>query len=84
MAEEMQFKSRRLRRYLRRIWKALEGKHSPVIVINESLTGCAADTWTTLREASEGLPFGDRDFLVLLLQRAGRKVRAELRGMDRE
>lgn len=78
------YKDSRFLRYQRRILKALEGKHSQVIELHESLTGSAADTWSTLREASVGLPFGDRDILVLLMQRAARKVRAELREMERE
>jgi len=77
-------KTTRLQRYRRRIEKALEGTHSKEIILSESLTGCAADLWTTLREASAGLAFGDLDFIVLLLMRAGSKVRTELREMDRE
>jgi len=84
MAKKKQFKLGRLQRYLRRVRKALEGRHSKEIVLNARLTGCASDTWSTLREAAEGLPFDDRDVLVLLMQRGARRVRAELREMERE
>jgi hypothetical protein len=43
-----------------------------------------ADQWSTLREAAVGLPIEDQELLVLLLLRAGRKVRKELREMERE
>jgi len=78
------YKYSRFLRHQRRIRKALEGKHSQVIEIHESLSGSAADAWRTFREAAAGLPYGDLDFLVLLMLRAGRKVRAELREMERE
>lgn len=74
----------RFQRYIRRVRKALMSRHSPVVLISESLTGAAAETWISLREASEGLPFGDKELIVLLEMRAARRLRAELRELDRE
>jgi len=74
----------RRKRYLRRITKALEGKHAKKVILNISLTGSAADTWSTLQEASDGLPIDDQGLRVLNLMRSGRKVRAELRALERE
>ena len=81
--KKKQVRPGRFRRYRRRIENALAGTHSKPVRLEVELTGCSADAWTTLHDASHGLPFGDREFLVLLLLRAVRKVREELHEMDR-
>ncbi len=77
-------KGQKLKRYLRRLIKALEGQHSKRVEIFVTLTGSAADQWATLREASMGLPIEDQELVVLMLLRSARKIRKELREMDRE
>jgi len=67
-----------------RIKTALDGHASKRVTIKAPLSGPAAEAWDALREASEGLNFGDRELVVLLLMRAGTSLRSALRGMPRE
>ena len=84
MNNQKKQKMSRLSRYTRRINKALEGTHSPKLNLNFSITGCASDTWTTLREVASPIHLEDKEIFVLLLLRGARKLRAEMRALQAE
>lgn len=67
-----------------RIKIALDGNASKRVTIKAPLSGPSAEAWDALREASQGLNFGDKELVVLLLIRAGTSLRSALRGMPRE
>ncbi len=74
----------RLKRYLRRVKKALEGRHARTVFLNIVYTGSAADAWVSLREASAHLPIDDQALSVLALMRSFRKLRNELSDLECE
>ncbi len=54
-------------RLLKRLQIALAGKASRTVKISARLTGSAADAWTTLQEAAEGLNLSDSALVAVLV-----------------
>ncbi len=70
-------------RLLKRLELALQGKASRTVKISAKLTGSAADAWTTLQEATEGLNLSDSALVAVLVEHGFTAVLRALKQVPR-
>ncbi len=75
--------TKRQAKLLKRLEVALAGKASRTVKVSARLTGPAADAWTTLREAAEGLNLSDSDLFAVLVEHGFGAVAKALKQVPR-